>query len=145
MFEIQGPLYGQSKTCEPILRGLKEWFGIESAVQNYLLQMETLPTFLAEDGFLVLKQHYPESWEIYVMGVLKPRRGVGRALLQRGEEWLRTQGARLLQVKTLAETVDYEPYDRTRAFYRAQGFVPVEIFPTLWDESNPCLLLAKAL
>lgn len=25
-------------------------------------------------------------------------------------------------VETLGESVDYEPYDRTRAFYRAAGF-----------------------
>lgn len=143
--QIKGPLYGQARVCEPILRELKSWFGIESAVQSYLAQMETLPTFLAEDGFLVLKPHYPESWEILVMGVGQPRRGTGSALLRRGEEWLREQGARLLQVKTLAETVDYEPYARTRAFYRARGFFPLEIFPTLWDPGNPCLLLVKAL
>ena len=34
---------------------------------------------------------------------------------------------------------------RTHRFYAAEGFVPLEVLPTLWDEENPCLPMAKVL
>jgi ribosomal protein S18 acetylase RimI-like enzyme len=50
------------------------------------------------------------------------RSGIGRQLLESAEDRLRRSGATELQVETLGESVDYEPYERTRAFYRAAGF-----------------------
>jgi XTP/dITP diphosphohydrolase len=48
-------------------------------------------------------------------------------------------------VKTLAQSAGDRLYARTHRFYAAQGFVPLEVFPTLWNEDNPCLLMAKVL
>jgi hypothetical protein len=31
----------------------------------------------------------------------------------------------------------------TRKFYEAIGFVPLEVFPTLWGSENPCLVMIK--
>ena len=39
----------------------------------------------------------------------------------------------------------YPEYGATVAFYRGVGFLPLEVFPALWDENNPCLILVKAL
>ncbi len=50
-----------------------------------------------------------------------------------------------LTVKTLDESADYPPYNGTRAFYRKEGFLPLEVFPTFWDEDNPCLFLARTV
>ena len=47
--------------------------------------------------------------------------------------------------KTISEERDCESYAMTRQFYLALGFIPLEVFATLWDESNPCLLLVKSL
>jgi ribosomal protein S18 acetylase RimI-like enzyme len=33
----------------------------------------------------------------------------------------------------------------TRRFYEAIGFEPIEEFPTMWGNDNPCLLLVKPL
>jgi hypothetical protein len=33
----------------------------------------------------------------------------------------------------------------TRLFYEAIGFLPIEVFPTLWDPWNPRLLMLKRL
>ncbi|MDD2561466.1 MAG: hypothetical protein PHP07_07230 [Eubacteriales bacterium] len=49
-----------------------------------------------------------------------------------------------MQVKTV-EAGHYPEYDRTIAFYEGMGFLRLEVFPTLWDERNPCLVLVKAL
>jgi len=82
-----------------------------------------------------------------VIGVLEEyhRRGVGAALISRAEQFCRDGGYRFLTVKTLDSSAEYEPYERTRAFYKKMGFYPLEVFKTFWNEENPCLFLAKYL
>ena len=36
-------------------------------------------------------------------------------------------------------------YAKTRKFYLKSGFKPLEVFPLLWDESNPCLFMVKRI
>ena len=151
-FAVEGPLLGQSNLCEPILRLLPDWFGIEAAILNYEKEIDSLPTFLAKSGgqvpgFLSVKQHYPESAEIYVMGVRPEARhgGIGRALMQEAEAYLKSRGVEYLQVKTLGPTNPDPAYAQTRAFYLAMGFRPLEEFEQIWDEHNPCLILVKRL
>ena len=60
------------------------------------------------------------------------------------DDHAKAAGYRLLQVKTVDEG-HYEEYDRTIAFYEGVGFLRLEVFPTLWDEWNPCLVLVKPL
>ncbi len=152
MIEIQGPLLGQAHLCEPILRALPDWFGIEEANQQYVADTAVLPTFLAFHtnqpvGFLTLKLHTPYAAEIHVMAVLAEwhRHGVGRALLAASEAYLRTQHVEFLQVKTLSSRDPDVSYGRTRHFYLALGFRPLQEFPLLWGEDNPCLQLIKHL
>jgi ribosomal protein S18 acetylase RimI-like enzyme len=149
---IEGPLTGQASTCSPILRALPEWFGLEQALRQYEREIDALPTFLARDGervagFLTVKGHFPQSAEILVMGVLPAahRRGIGRTLVSAAEAHLRSQGVEYLQVKTLGPSNPDPGYAKTRAFYQALGFVPLEEFKQIWDENNPCLILVKKL
>jgi GNAT superfamily N-acetyltransferase len=144
------PRLGQSAACEPILRALPEWFGIETALVQYARDIDTLPTFLAElegraVGFLTLKRHPACAAEIYVMGVRPEahRQGVGRALVQRAEAYLRRERVDYLQVKTLGPSHPDPGYAQTRAFYTALGFQPLEEFRQIWNEQNPCLLMIK--
>lgn len=155
MIEIQPAVLGLSGVVGPILRALPDWFGIEHATQQYIHDAGELPTFLAVDterdnmpvGFLTLKQHSDASAEIHVMGVLPDyhRRGVGRALVEAAENYLRASGVMFLQVKTLSARHPDEGYGRTRAFYFAMGFKLLEEFPELWGPENPCWQLVKAL
>lgn len=152
---IQGPLLDQASVCEPVLRSLPGWFGIEEAIQEYLRLIDHLPTFLAFDphaagkatGFLTVKRHFPQAAELYVMGVLPDshRQGIGRRLVEAAEGMLRREGVEFFQVKTLAPSHPDEGYARTRLFYQALGFRPLEVFPTLWGAANPCLLMVKYL
>jgi hypothetical protein len=48
-------------------------------------------------------------------------------------------------VKTLGPSRRSERYERTRRFYEARGFVPLEELAGFWDENNPCLILVKHL
>ena len=149
---VQGPFLEQAAVCEPILRALPQWFGIEEATAYYVQQTDRLPTFLASldgevAGFLTLNQHSNYAAEIDVMAVRPEvhRRGVGRALLAEAEAYLRQHGVEYLQVKTLSPAHPDPGYARTRQFYQAMGFRPLEEFPELWGPENPCLQMVKGL
>ncbi len=149
---IEGPLQQQTEICIPILRLLPDWFGMEAGIRNYEREIGDLPTFLANMdekpvGFLSLKQHSPFSAEIYVMGVhpLFHHCGIGRSLVQAAEAYAREQGIEYLQVKTLGPSRLDDGYARTRAFYQAMGFRPLEEFKQIWDGNNPCLIMVRRL
>jgi ribosomal protein S18 acetylase RimI-like enzyme len=151
-FTITGPLLGKAGVCLPILNALPEWFGIPASVAQYVTEIDSLPTFLATSpekviGVITLKQHYSSSAEIYVMGILPGahRHGVGRALIQAAQDWLKTQEVEYLQVKTLGPSNSDLNYAGTRDFYEAMGFRPLEEFKHIWDEHNPCLVMIKRL
>lgn len=149
---IIGPALQREKDVEAILRSLPLWFGIEKALLMYVADSAQRPTFAAEVGerlvgFVTLTRHFPESWEVHCIAVEASHRntGVGSALLAHAERFVRGQGARLLQVKTVAHTAPSPEYAQTRKFYQAKGFTPLEIFPELWNPRNPALQLVKLL
>ncbi|MBV8734125.1 MAG: GNAT family N-acetyltransferase [Solirubrobacterales bacterium] len=143
---------GSGALCRQLLDELPDWFGIPGAVGEYVVKAERAMAVVAianslEVGLLTLVRHTEFAAEIDVIAV-KPgyhRRGVGRAMIDRAELLLAPDGVEYLQVKTLADTVEYEPYARTRAFYAACGFRPLQVFPALWDPENPALQLVKRL
>ena len=138
----------RSELCREILTALPDWFGIEEAVDAYIRDVAGLPTFAAgRDGFLSLKQHTEAAAEIYVMGVRPEsrRRGLGTALLEAAESFLREREIEFLQVKTLGPSDPSEHYAETRSFYAAHGFRPLEELTAIWGEENPCLIMVKRL
>lgn len=148
---VEGPRLNNAAVCEPILRALPQWFGIESATQEYIRSTDTLPTLIASvdgqaAGFLSIKQHNPYSAEIYVMAVLPQyhRQGIGRALVDAAERHLHDQNVEYFQVKTLGTAHPDPGYAKTRQFYLAVGFRPLEELEDLWGP-NPCLLMVKRL
>lgn len=150
--KIIGPQLQRTTEVEAVLRTLPGWFGIEDSLLMYVEDTTKLPTFALEDegrviGFLTLMEHFPTSWEIHCMAVSMDFRGkhLGARLLAHCESWLRARGVKFLQVKTVAPASSSEEYAQTRMFYEASGFVPLEIFPELWDPWNPALQCIKAL
>ena len=98
-------------------------------------------------GFVTVREHFPQSWEVHCIGVLAERRGqgIGMKLHAHVERWLEVQGVRFLQVKTLADMHPSKEYAETRAFYAGLGYTPQEVFPTLWGPRLPVLQLVKHL
>ena len=140
------------RICESILRALPDWFGIESALLQFVREAADLPMLIAVEtarpvGFITLHQQSACAWEIHAIGVLpdRHRRGVGRRLLAEAERWLHGHDAEFLTVKTLSSSAESAPYERTRAFYAAMGFHPLLELPTLWSPENPCLVMIKPL
>lgn len=149
---IVGPDLKRASECEAILRSLPMWFGIEPALLMYVRDSAELPTFgLAEEGrligFLTLQEHFPHAWEIHCIAISAAARGQGHGsrLLAHAESWLVDRGVRFLQVKTVAATGPSLEYAETRKFYERRAFVPIEIFPELWDPWNPALQYLKVL
>ncbi len=148
---VSGPVNAPAAHAERILRTLPQWFGIEEALLQYAADASRFPTFTAskEDpvAFLTLREHFPGSWEVHCVAVQASHRGlgIGRRLHQEAEYWLQQQGARILQVKTLAPEHPSPEYAETRRFYEAMGYVPLEVFPTLWGPKLPVLQLVKSL
>jgi GNAT superfamily N-acetyltransferase len=131
-----------------VLAALPDWFGIEEAVHQYVRDVAELPTFaVGRDAFLAVKQHTEAAAEIYVMGVRPEshRRGLGTALLEAAEAFLRERNVEYLQVKTLGPSHPDEGYAATRSFYAARGFRPLEELTAIWGEANPCLIMVKQL
>ena len=148
------------ESVDRLLRSLPDWFGIESAIVEYVEMARELPTYLAwpsaapqvregkraPAGVLLAARHFPGAAEIYLMAV-EPgthRRGIGRGLVEALEADLIADGVELLQVKTLGPSRPDAGYDQTRQFYAAMGFRPLEEIHGLWPE-NPCLIMVKLL
>ncbi len=143
---------GAGAVCRRVLNALPHWFGIPDSVAGYVEAAEAHPTAVAawqgEDvGLLTLVTHTPYAAEVFVMGVLPDyhRHGIGRAMLDRAEAWLAERDIEYLQVKTLSPRRPDAGYAKTRAFYLACGFRPLEEFPDLWQPDQPALQMVKAL
>ena len=143
---------GKPEVCEEILRSVPDWFGIEESTVAYISRSKELPMVIATMdekpvGFLSLRHHSSFTTEIYVMGVLPEyhRSGIGKKLLIEAEKVLSNQEVDFLQVKTVSSDRECEFYKKTRLFYKSFGFKEVEVFPSLWDEANPCQLLIKSV
>ena len=134
-----------------ILEALPDWFGIPEAREEYIVNSVNQQLFAAVKeektiGFLCLKQTGKDTVEVSVMGVLKEfhRHGIGRKLFMKAREKAIKDGFSFIQVKTV-QMGQYDNYDNTNKFYISLGFKEFEIFPTLWDEWNPCQVYVMAL
>lgn len=133
-----------------ILSDLPEWFGMEEATSKYITQAAFYPLWSATCngefiGFINLKETSPDVAEIYSMGVKQRwhHQHIGTSLFSLLETYAR-DSYKFLQVKTVAQG-KYKEYDSTIQFYRSIGFTEFEVFPTLWDEWNPCLIMIKSI
>ena len=150
--EVDDPVR-KSRIAEDILRRLPEWFGIEQALREYAEGSAALPFWTAVNadgkciGFLSINIHYGRTGDIHVMGVLPEHhgQGAGKALLAKAEEYLRARHCKYLIVKTLSDIAEYEPYERTRKFYKSAGFEELITLTEMWDAENPCLIMIKPL
>lgn len=139
------------RVARDILEALPDWFGIPEAREEYIAQSAEQVCFAAWEGetpigFLCLKETGDATAELAVMGVRKEchRRGVGTRLFEAAKASAREQGYAFLQVKTV-QMGRYPEYDATNRFYLSLGFREFEVFPTLWDEWNPCQIYIMSL
>ena len=137
--------------CTSILRSLPQWFGIEQSILEYEQNLHELDGYVAEDdnsivGFVGLKRYGTFSIEIDVIGVQPQLRGsgIGRALLVHVEANATTPSTRLLHMKTLSPSDPDKNYAETRAFWEANGYIPMDAHE-LWGRDNPCQVMVKPI
>jgi ribosomal protein S18 acetylase RimI-like enzyme len=142
----------KSAIADRILRGLPEWFGIESALVEYVNGVKDSDFFAVYDkdepiGFISVKSNNRHASEIYVIAVLKEfhHTGIGTELLKKAEEELVKKGVKFLMVKTLSDSDPDENYAKTREYYLSAGFLPLQEIEEIWGENNPCLIMVKVL
>lgn len=135
-----------------IMHSLPAWFSPPEDIEKKAVIHRDYPFFAAYNddvpiGFIALKIHNQYTADIFNLGVLEQyhRQGAGRRLLEAAERYCVDNGYLYLTVKTIDSSAEYEPYERTRAFYQRMGFIPLEVFTTFWNEENPCLFMIKRL
>ena len=141
----------KASIARTLLKSLPDWFGIPESTEEYIVDSKGRPFFCAYAdntpiGFLYLKETGRHTVELAVMGVLKEyhRQGVGRKLFAEAKNEAKQLGYSFIQVKTV-QMGRYDIYDDTNRFYLSLGFKELEVFPTLWDECNPCQIYIMAI
>lgn len=145
--------HNKARIAEEILADLPEWFGIPSATAAYVAEAERLPMLAchgsdgAPIGFLSLRRTSRHAADVHVLGVKRAwhRQGIGRSLISAAKERATQEGAFFLTVKTLSASKKNQEYEATRSFYDSVGFLPLEEFPTLWGDHDPCLVMIQCL
>lgn len=139
--------------CVKIARALPDYF---TAAGVSALQVDAQSQDLYAEvrdgqvvGFAVVGKKSEFVREILWMAVDQDHQGagIGSALLAAVEDELRLTGACILEVKTLAASAEYAPYEKTRRFYDRAGFMLLETIHPYpgWDEDSPCAIYVKAL
>ena len=115
------------KEALKIAEELKEWFN-EEGIKNMAIDFNLNNIIVAIEnknvaGFLCYTSYCGKMLLMW-MGAGKDiqRRGIGEKLLK----WLEKEAKKLkmhvIEVETLPDEDDYEPYKQTRAFYYKHGF-----------------------
>ncbi len=144
-------------SCLSIARELPEYF-MEQAMPVMANDLRGHQLYVAQDGngpagavigFATVQAKTSLVAEISWMAV-KPEYqhgGVGTQLMNQIVSDLKAAGVRLLEVKTLAPTVEYAPYAHTRRFYERRGFIHLETIDPYpeWEPGNPCAIYVKVI
>ena len=140
----------KAKIVEEVLTDLPQWFGLPESTKEYINDSKELDLWATKEndkiiGFITLTESSPDCADVHCMGVKKiyHNKGIGTLLFNELKKFASTKYD-YIQVKTVDEG-HYKEYDQTIAFYKKQGFKKLEVFPTLWDEWNPCLIMIQKL
>ena len=134
--------------CDAILAELPDWFGIPASNAAYAQAAGHEEAWVAEAdgvpvGLMVLTDQGFSAIDLHLLAV-RPHlhgHGVGKALVAQARTLAAERGKRYLTVKTQGPSREYAPYRRTRLFYEAVGFAPLEEFTEIWGPENPCLIM----
>jgi len=110
-----------------------KWFDNFAVSKSIPFDLKIHRGFVAENkgkivGFLSYTSDEGKA-RISWMGVDPKFHGknIGTKLLEALERELKNIGLKELRVETLAESIEYEPYEKTRLFYKKMGFKPEKI------------------
>jgi GNAT superfamily N-acetyltransferase len=128
MIDIRAMTASDHPAVLRLVSALPEWFDEHARGISIPTDIQHQTGFVAVSGAEVVGfiNLYVADGRLHIgwLGVAPRahRQGVGRLLLERAEEHARELGIAELATYTLGDSVDYEPYERTRRFYAACGF-----------------------
>lgn len=140
-------------TCTGIARGLPEYF-TSAAADTVRRDLTEFHAWVIADagrvfGFLVAHVRSSHAAEILWCAVAANDRGhgIGTVLVEHVLDELRTNGLRLVEVKTLDRSVDYSPYEATRVFWERRGFIQIDTVdpPAGWQQGDRAALYVASL
>lgn len=141
----------ESQKAYEIAKSLPEYFNegglksIEQDTKNHMLFAAYLDNEMI--GFATYKEINDQVIEMSWLGILPQYQGknYGKTLVEKSLSEL-AQKYKVCEVKTLSDSDGYEPYKKTRLFYKNMGFIPIEtINPYPGWGDNPCQIFVKFL
>jgi ribosomal protein S18 acetylase RimI-like enzyme len=142
-----------AQACVQIVGGLEDFF-TDDVPEKVRRSLREHGGWVIEDanevvGFVIVERRGERAAEILWAAVAAERRGagLGARLIDHALDRLAAVGVQIVEVKTLDASADYAPYEASRAFWRARGFVQFDTIDPLpdWPPGNPAALLAVAL
>lgn len=133
-----------------ISKELPDWF-TETALKNIEKDFNLMNSVKAvENGVVVafaIFELKKDELEIHWLAVKKSqqRKGLGAKLIKELESLAKRKKIHDLVTITLDERTVYKPYESTRAFYLAQGFVKEKVDSNYWGNKNVALFMRKKL
>src|SRR5262245_23879074 len=140
-------------TCVAIVDGLPDFF-TEDVPDKVRSGLRDHGGWVIEDagvvvGFAIVERRGTRAAEIPWIAVAADRRaaGLGTQLVDHVLDELSADGVQIVETKTLDPSAGYAPYDATRAFWLARGFIQLDTIDPLpgWQPGNPAAILAVAL
>lgn len=159
MIFIRGAAASDCEAMLSVARSLPEWFN-EQGLREMARDFASHQGLVAVSGsgaeaevvgfatwFPSPDPTEPNLAEITWLGVRREfqGRGIGRRLVDALADRCRQTGVTVLQVSTLADSVDYAPYVGTRAFYRRLGFRDWRVDVGYYGPDADRLVLRKVL
>ncbi len=140
------------EACAEIVRGLPEYF-TPDVPEKLAADWPGCRNWVSVDGdevvgLAVVEVRSPLVADILWAAVRKDRRdgGIGTGLVESVVAALADEGTRVVELKTLDERADYKPYEATRAFWRARGFIKIDtIDPYPPWPGSPCAIHVRPI
>ena len=139
--------------CQDVVRGLPDFFtpDVPDKVGGDMAHHESWVVTAGSGvvGFAIVDRRSARAAEILWAAVADRRRGwgLGTRLVEHVLAELSAGEVRLVEVKTLDASAGYEPYEATRGFWEARGFVQIDSIDPYpgWQPGNPCAVYVAAL
>ena len=153
MASVRAATAQDAVTCAAIVAGLDDYF-TDDVPDKVRSDLRDHDGWVIDDaggvvGFIIVERRGLRAAEILWAAVAADRRGagLGTRLVDHVLDELSDDGVQIVEVKTLDPSADYAPYDATRAFWLARGFVQFDTIDPLpgWPPGNPAAILAVAL
>jgi GNAT superfamily N-acetyltransferase len=151
--EVRAATAGDVAGCQAVVRGLPEYFtpDVPGTVAADMTSHESWVVTAGGEvvGFAVVDRRSARAAEVLWAAVADRRRGwgLGTRLVEQVLAELAAGGVRLVEVRTLDASAGYAPYEATRGFWEARGFVQVDRIDPYpgWQPGNPCAIYVAAL